>query len=129
MLVPFFLLSTGSIHASEEHKGRSAAILSGSLIHTGFASAKYYAFNHRNGKNGHGFMAEHMNHFFDTMAGRRTLHLGMNTMKWGPDRRDDGINIQVKYCKTPEKTWQAVYKQGKLVYNEFGSVMMVSHFL
>jgi hypothetical protein len=73
--------------------------------------AEYYALNSTGNKQAHGLMAEHMNHFWDTMKGHETAHLGSDNAENGPDRRVDGINIQVKYHQTASRTFKSMFEK------------------
>ena len=75
----------------------------------------------RKAKHPHGLMAEHANHFEDKVIRRRPncKHVGGNNVLDGADRTVNGVKIQDKYCKSPQKTLQGFFKEksgGELRY-------------
>ena len=90
--------------------------------------AEYYAFADINNLQVHGFQAEHMNHFFDTVAGRNATHIGYDKKKGAADRIVDGVSIQVKYCQKAVDTLNAIFDpklRTRLEYVEGGMPMKV----
>ncbi|KAL4446986.1 hypothetical protein ABPG74_014958 [Tetrahymena malaccensis] len=69
-----------------------------------------------NGLQGHGFAAEQANNLIDNMKGDKAVVLS-EYVKNGPDRIVNGIQIQTKYCKTAQATFQNCFKGGEFRYN------------
>lgn len=64
----------------------------------------------------HGFMAERLGHFEDTVAGHICKHVGSNNAKDGADRIVNGVEIQTKYHFKPQKTYNDFLNKGELRY-------------
>lgn len=60
-------------------------------------------------RQGHGFAAEDANALNDTLHGRKVDKVGTDNSKNGADRIVDGVQIQVKYCKTPQDTVSSLF--------------------
>lgn len=67
---------------------------------------------------GHGFAAEDANALNDILHGRKVEKVGTGNTLNGADRIVDGVQIQVKYCQTPEATARSLFDaQGNFRYD------------
>lgn len=60
-------------------------------------------------RQGHGFAAEDANALNDVFHGRKVAKVGTNNAQNGADRVVDGVQIQVKYCQSPEATVNSLF--------------------
>ncbi len=61
------------------------------------------------GGQGHGFIAEKSNTYYDRLKGKDAVILGDDNAKSGPDRLVDGQLLQTKYCKTAARSVGAMF--------------------
>lgn len=80
--------------------------------------------NRMNGPQGHGAAAEYAGDTLDKLSGEKTKIVGGNNIKDGADRIANGINIQTKFCLTPEKTVNDFLKDHDY-HNSDGSMMVL----
>jgi len=95
--------------ASADFAQGAANAINGKVMGEFYPSAREM----RNARQPHGLMAERANHCTDKMARQSDCrHIGSSNIRDGPDRIVNGVQIQSKYCATPEKTLGAFFKKG-----------------
>jgi hypothetical protein len=78
-----------------------------------------------NGRQGHGYAAERLNHQHDLSLGKNAKIVGGGNLKNGPDRVVDGVPMQTKYCQSPESTISDLFHDDAYRYlNSDGKAMI-----
>ncbi len=83
-----------------------------------------------NGLCGHGYAAEDLNAFHDYVAGHDVELSGRDNSRYGADRIVDGVQIQTKYCASPQESIDAGFPKsnsGNYAYwdNETGKPQLL----
>ena len=80
-----------------------------------------------NKKGGHGFAAEDANFLNDELRFKKTLKIGLDNKKNGPDRLTDGMLIQTKYSKTAAETVASAFDGKTKLYRYSNQTLEVPY--
>lgn len=114
--------------AGEPHAGRMNVGMRSGLAWANASDANsLYRYNLFHGRNGHGYAAESANHIADLLSGKRSVILGDDLAKNGPDRMVNGMLLQSKYCKNGADCIGKAFENGtyKYIDKETGKPMAI----
>lgn len=104
----------------------SSGIAAGTVFGNVSNASTTYGMDKFNTPRGHGFAAERANHIYDKLTGKDAVIVGDDNVKFGADRRVDGVNIQTKYCRSGADCVKECFKDGTFKYvNPDGSPMKI----
>lgn len=114
----FCYISNGS-RTTRVSEGASSIGQGAGALFNGQTMSDYYVMNHFGCVNPHGFMAEAVcERRYSLWWWQSAKNIGTNNRRKGPDLLVDSVQVQVKYCNSPQATVDALINKGVWEYKD-----------